>query len=138
MSTDGESHLITAPEQWSRFAGQAVMRIKLPVARWPGFKLYTLASNWRSYSYLIVELFNDSDVSMPLRISIRTDSLTDDGTVGFMQRLTFVPGANTMRVSIDDLLPDRGQIDWQVRYIIVYVPRSFSGRTIYVGEIRLD
>ena len=138
MSTDGETRLMTAPETWFKLADKKVMRINLPDTKWPGFKLKALTSNWRSYSYLVVEIFNDSDLSLPFSISVRPDSLIDDGTIGFVRRLLLLPGANTLRIPIDDLLPNREENEWQVRTIIGYSPRSHAGRTIFLREIRLE
>lgn len=138
LNTDGEKQLITAPETWLKFTDQKVMKIKLADTRWPGFNLKTPTSNWRTYVYLVVEIYNDSDRSLPFSISIRPDSLIDDGTISFFRRLHLLPGANSLRISIDDLLPNREEIEWQVRSIIGYTPRSFAGRTIYLREIRLE
>lgn len=138
LTTVGESQLITAPKTWLKYDGQKVMRIILSKSKWPGFKLKTITSNWGSYCYLQIEIFNDSDLSLPLTISVRPDSLTDEGTVNFIGRFELLPGANTLRVSIDDLLPHQEKKEWLVRYMNVYAPRSFAGNTIYLSEIRLE
>ena len=138
MSTDGETRLMAAPEVWHKFAGQQVMKINLPEGKWPGFRLKTPTSNWSSYSCLVVEIFNDSSVPLPLKISIRPDSLTDDGTIAFYRRFELAPGENTVRVFIDDLLLLREEIEWRVRTIIVHTLPSFAGRTIFLREIRLE
>ncbi len=138
ITTNGESQIISAPESWLKYDGQKVMKIIFSEGKWPGFKLKTITSNWDSYSYLIIEIFNDSDLPLPLSLSIRPDSLTDEGTVNFIQRLQLLPGANTLRVSIDDLLPHRENIEWLVRYLNIYTPRSFARRTVYLKEIRLE
>lgn len=142
MRTESEVEIVDAPYSWSAYRHRKVLKIRFAAQTWPGIRLKEPLPDWSSYSCLVVELFNGSQQSLPLNISVRlriqSGTRNQHGTENFYQGFQLSPGVNSLRVPIDDFLPHRNIVDWRVRYLVIYTLKPFAGRTVYIGEVRLE
>ncbi|MDR4503497.1 MAG: VanZ family protein [Candidatus Scalindua sp.] len=142
MSTESDVEIVDAPCSWSAYRDRKVLKIRFADQTWPGISLKEPLPDWSSYSHLVVELFNDSQQGLPLNISVRpriqSRHREHHSTENFYQGFQLSPGVNSLRVPIDDFLPQRNIVDWRVRYLVIYTLEPFAGRTVYIGEVRLE
>ncbi len=129
--------VIAAPDDWQQYTGRKVLMVDLGQRQWPGISLDEPLADWSGYHTLQIDLYNPSVHPLVLHVSVRPRSLSGSGTENFHQSFRVASGGDRLLVNLDDLLPERRSMHWEVRYLVLYSTRAYAGRRIYFGEVRL-
>ncbi len=141
QATDSELQVVAAPEGWKHETTDLVAQGTFHQKKYPGIHLAEPYSDWRGYTSFQLDVY--SELSIPHVIAVRIDDVLYSNRYadGFNRRLTISPGANHIRIPIEDIRqgPVGRETDLsairKVLFFAVSPPEKF---TLYFDNIRLE
>lgn len=134
LTTSNSAVSITSLPEWHELSGAAVTHIIWADKRWPGLHLSYPADDWSDYRNIVVEAYNPG-AAQPLTVAVRYRG--HEGTSAF-KTSDLTPGANQLRVSLDELLEQPDGSRARVVLIILHTTQPYAGQAIYLDRVYLE
>lgn len=119
---------------WPQAGTSKTLWVKWSDNQYPGVHLNEVVSDWGAYRYLSYHVFVVGNSSMELTAAV--SYVGSPGTSAFVTK-TLEPGANLVRIPVDKLTQDQSGQTSGVRRLILHSSRSFSGKELLLGQVRL-
>ena len=120
--------------------GDHSLKMSLYPSDYPGFHAYLSHTRWRGYGALRFQLFNPSEVPVPL--TLRIDDREDSPGYGdrFQRRIVAEPGETTVTVSLAELVTSGGGRPLDLGNIVklmLFAHRPERVTVLYLDHVRL-
>lgn len=129
---------VAAP--WPRPAGTRVGRLALGSSDYPAWIYGEVASDWRGYEALELEIFLEGDT--PLKVILRIDDARHNGSYvdRFRREISLQPGAQHLRIPLADIAaaPQSRTLDiGNIRSLTLFADRPGRPSTLYIDDLQL-
>jgi hypothetical protein len=122
-------------------SGRYSLKVTLPPGQYPGISFKELASDWSSYSFFKLDIFNPSGEKIPFHIRIDDHQSGWEYADRFDKDFELIPGANSIIIptsSIKTNLNPRYLNLKKIERLICFVPNNQKPIDLYLDHIRLE
>lgn len=134
VGANSPSRIVPAPRAWRSYAGKPVLLVRWADNRYPGIELREVVADWTCCDALVLDLYVKGNE--PMRVTAAVGHAGTEGTARYSPHI-LPPGSNRLAIPLRRLGavgPDANAIT----RLIVHTSRDYAGRTLLIGDIRLE